>query len=84
MDLRLRRSQIPIVVSAEPVATTYSEAGLNERALMASVWPLEACVAEAVVVEFRVSSICMVRSSDTVPIKDPCSGWYCTSFTMAE
>ena len=65
---------MPIVVSADPVATIYSDAGLNESALIASVWPLVAWVAEAVVVGFRVSSICMVRSSDTVPIREACKG----------
>ena len=41
-DLRFRRSQMPIVLSTEPVARTYSDAGLNERALIASVCPLVA------------------------------------------
>lgn len=57
LTLRFRRSQMPIDLSAEPVARTYSEAGLNERALMASWWPSTAWVAEAVVVADRVSRI---------------------------
>ena len=36
LDLRFRRSQMPIVVSTDPVARTYSDAGLNDRALIAS------------------------------------------------
>jgi len=36
LDFRFRKSQIPIELSAEPVARTYSLAGLKERALMAS------------------------------------------------
>lgn len=65
-----------IVLSADPVARTYSEAGLKDRALMASVWPFIACVADAVVVGFRISSIWSVMSSDTVPISEACRGWY--------
>lgn len=55
--LRFLKSHIPIDLSAEPVAMIYSDAGLNERALIASVCPLIACVADAVVVGFRISRI---------------------------
>ena len=73
-DFKFRKSQIPIDLSAEPVASTYSLAGLNERALIASSCPSTACVAADVVLEERVSSIWRVRSSDTVPIKEAWRG----------
>ena len=82
-DFRFRKSQIPIDLSADPVATTYSEAGLKARALMASSWPSIACVAAVVVLDDRVSRIWRVRSSETVPIREACRGWCCTSFTIA-
>ena len=56
-DFRFRRSQIPIDLSAEPVARTYSEAGLKERAFIASSWPSTAFVAAIVVLGERVSRI---------------------------
>lgn len=54
---RFRRSQMPIDLSAEPVARTYSEAGLKESALIASSWPSIACVAEESVLGERMSRI---------------------------
>lgn len=59
-----------MVLSAEPVATTVSAAGLNARVLIASrCWP-SVDAAERVVSLSRVSMICRVMSSDTVPIRD--------------
>ena len=63
---------MPMVLSADPVARTYSEAGLKDNALIASEWPSTACVAEAVVVGVRTSRIWRVRSSETVPINEAC------------
>ncbi len=63
---------MPMVLSADPVAKTYSEAGLNDKALIASEWPSTAWVAEAVVMGFRTSRIWSVRSSETVPISEAC------------
>ncbi len=73
-DWRFRRSQMPIDLSAEPVARTYSEAGLKERALMASSWPSTACVAGVVVQEERISRIWRVRSSETLPMREAWRG----------
>ena len=61
---------MPIDLSAEPVARTYSLAGLKDRALMASSWPSTACVADEVVLSERVSRIWSVRSSETVPMRE--------------
>ncbi len=48
---------MPIKLSAEPVARTYSEAGLNESAFIASEWPATAFVADVVLLEARISRI---------------------------
>ena len=63
---------MPMVLSADPVARTYSEAGLKDKALIASEWPSAACVADAVVVGFRTSRIWIVKSSEAVPINEAC------------
>lgn len=83
LDFRFRRSHRPIELSAEPVARTYSEAGLNEIAFIASEWPSTAFALDAVVLGFRTSIIWSVRSSETLPISEGCKGWCCTSFTIA-
>lgn len=71
---RFLRSHIAIDLSAEPVARMYSEAGLNERALIASPWPPLAWREDALVSGFRWSMIWRVRSSETVPIRELCRG----------
>lgn len=68
--LRFRKSHMPMVLSTDPVARTYSEAGLKERALIASVCPSTVCTAEVVVEGDRMSRIWRVMSSETVPIRE--------------
>lgn len=65
---------MPIVLSAEPVAKTYSDAGLNDKAFIASWWPSLPLVTDEVVEALRVSRICRVKSSDTVPRRAECKG----------
>lgn len=75
MLFKLRRSQMPIVLSDEPVATMWSEPGAKAIALIASVWPVP-WSEDFVVSDSRVSRIWRVRSSETVPIIDLWMGWY--------
>ena len=69
-----------MVLSADPVASMNSDVGLNESELMASEWPSSAFCPES---DCLVSTICSVRSSETVPTRCGILGLNCTSLTMA-